>query len=123
MGWDGVRAIAEAESHRRGVEGVVAKKLRSAYLPGKRPGSDLRLRQASWRGLRDDVRAGMSPPPHKRDAPGVAGACPAGIGCEYLAVSDPPMPEVYVSSRPRRPGGQRPAKTAGRRCQTVTSGR
>lgn len=65
---------ALTESRRRGLEGVVAKKLRSAYLPGKRPGTWIKVK---FRATQDVIVVGWRPGKGRR-----AG----GIGSLLLAL-------------------------------------
>lgn len=68
---------ALAESRRRGLEGVVAKKTGSAYLPGKRPGSWIKVK---FRATQDVIVVGWRPGKGRR-----AG----GIGSLLLALPSP----------------------------------
>jgi bifunctional non-homologous end joining protein LigD len=73
----GPATTALAESRRRGLEGIVAKQTRSAYRPGGRPGSWVKVK---FRATQDVIVVGWRPGQGRR-----AG----GIGSLLLALPDP----------------------------------
>jgi bifunctional non-homologous end joining protein LigD len=78
---------ALAESRRRGLEGIVAKQTRSAYRPGRRPGSWIKMK---FRATQDVIVVGWRPGNGRR-----AG----GIGSLLVALPDPDHKGLLYAGR------------------------